>query len=203
MSEPIYDNSQLQTFKNCPEQYRLKYIEQLRKREEGVDEHDKNFGKAIHSGLEAHYQDQDLNVVREVFAKNYPEQLNSEDLAKTQDYTVISVFDRQGNIQVYRDRFRGYDWRYVKTKIKSISDHYNKGQVTIDSTGVGDPIYEDLAYAKVNVVPFKFTEASKVDLINKLSLWIEQKRVWLINQTDAAYEYDNYSYELGPTGSVS
>lgn len=124
------------------------------------------------------------------------------DLAKTQDYTVISVFDRMGNVQIYRDRFRGYDWRYVKTKIKSISDHYNKGQVTIDSTGVGDPIYEDLAHAKVNVVSFKFTETSKADLITKLSLWIEQKRVWLINQEEAKYEYDNYSYTLGPTGKV-
>jgi len=30
-----YDNSQIQTFKNCPEQYRLKYIEKLRKVGEG------------------------------------------------------------------------------------------------------------------------------------------------------------------------
>ncbi len=124
------------------------------------------------------------------------------DLAKTQDYTVISVFDRMSNTQVYRDRFRGYDWRYVKTKIKAVSEHYNKALVTIDSTGVGDPIYEDLAHAKVNVVSFKFTEMSKRDLIQKHQLWTEQKRVKLINQQEALFEYDNYSYTLTPEGKV-
>ena len=80
----MYDNSQLQTYKNCPEQYRLKYIEQLRKREEGVDEHDKNFGKAIHSGLEAYYKGQGLEASVNRFKESYPNQLSQEDLSKTQ-----------------------------------------------------------------------------------------------------------------------
>ncbi len=124
------------------------------------------------------------------------------DLAKVSDYTVISVFDRANNSMVYRDRFRQRDWRYVKTKVFSVSKHYNNALVTIDSTGVGDPIYEDLAHAKVNVLSFKFTETSKADLITKLALWIEQKRVRLINQPEAQDEYDNYTYELGPSGKA-
>ncbi len=81
----VYDNSQLQTFKDCPEKYRLKYIECLKKREEGVDEHDKNFGKAIHSALEAHYKGVSVAEALDAFKRDYPLQLAPEDLAKTQE----------------------------------------------------------------------------------------------------------------------
>lgn len=84
-----YDNSKLQTFKNCPEQYRLKYLLGLKKREEGVDEHDKNFGKAIHSGLEAHYKGQSIEELMERFKAEYPEQLSDEDKAKTQENGLV------------------------------------------------------------------------------------------------------------------
>lgn len=84
-----YDNSQLQTFKDCPERYRLRYIEGLQKIEEGKDEHDKNFGKAIHSGLESYYKGKSEQDVREVFKLAYPEQLNQEDLAKTQSNGIV------------------------------------------------------------------------------------------------------------------
>ena len=84
-----YDNSQLQTFKDCPERYRIKYVEGLSKIEEGKDEHDKNFGKAIHSGLECYYKGGGLEASKEAFKRDYPEQLNGEDLAKTQETGLI------------------------------------------------------------------------------------------------------------------
>src|SRR3990167_11153016 len=85
----MYDNSQLQSFKNCPEQYRLKYIEQLRKREEGVESHDKNFGKAIHAGLEAYYKKSSIDVIRNIFKEEYSVQLSGEDMAKTQENGLV------------------------------------------------------------------------------------------------------------------
>ncbi len=78
-----YDNSKLQTFKNCPEQYRLKYLLGLKKREENETEHDRNFGKAIHSGLEALYKGASLEEAKRKFVKEYGISLNAEDLAKT------------------------------------------------------------------------------------------------------------------------
>ena len=122
------------------------------------------------------------------------------DLGKYEDYTVISVFDRANNSQVYRDRFRNQEWRYVKGKIREISKHYNKALVTVDSTGLGDPIYEDLGRMSIPVEAFKFTQQSKKDLIDKLQIWIELKRVKLILQPEVQDEYDNYSYELTPEG---
>jgi hypothetical protein len=79
-----YDNSQLQTYKDCSERYRLRYIEGLKKIEEDHDEHDRNFGKAIHAGLEAYYKKEGLNKAKEAFSREYPVQLSQDDLAKTE-----------------------------------------------------------------------------------------------------------------------
>ena len=91
MSNPMYDNSQLQTFKDCPERYRLKYVEGLKKLEEGRDEHDKNFGKAIHSALESYYKGGSLEASKLAFQTDYPVQLSVEDLAKTQENGITLV----------------------------------------------------------------------------------------------------------------
>lgn len=83
MDKIVYDNSKLQTYKNCPEQYRLKNILGLQKIQEGMEEHDRNFGKAIHSGLEALYKGASIEEAKAKFASEYPVSQNVDDLAKT------------------------------------------------------------------------------------------------------------------------
>lgn len=85
----LIDNSSLQAYKDCPERYRLRNVLGLKKIEEGRDEHDKNFGKAIHSGLEALYKGKTLIDAKEAFKADYPDQQNSEDFAKTQENGLI------------------------------------------------------------------------------------------------------------------
>jgi CRISPR/Cas system-associated exonuclease Cas4 (RecB family) len=87
----IYDNSKLQTFKDCPEKYRLKNLVGLKKREEGLEEHDKNFGKAIHTGLELHYKGKSITEIKEAFSKDYMVQLNPDDMAKTQENGLVLI----------------------------------------------------------------------------------------------------------------
>jgi len=98
MSDRIYDNSQLQQFKSCPESYRLKYVEKLRKRQEGIEHHHANFGSAIHSGLECLYKGHSWSEVENAFADSYKEQLDSEDLAKT----------RANGIELLRQYYQRY-----------------------------------------------------------------------------------------------
>ena len=124
------------------------------------------------------------------------------DLAKVTDYTVISVFDRNTNAQVYQDRFKTLEWPFQKKKIKAIADHYNHGLIVIDATGLGDPIADDLSRAGLAVESYKLTEPSKKDLVEKLSIYIEQKRIKLLPIEESATEYDNFSYEIGPTGRI-
>lgn len=124
------------------------------------------------------------------------------DLAKVRDFTVITVYDRDSNRQVYQDRFQTFEWPFQKTRIKSVSDHYNRALVMLDATGLGDPIADDLTRSGVPVEPFKITEQTKKDIIEKLSVWIEQRQLHMINTEDTLLEFDNFSYEIGPTGRI-
>src|SRR3990167_4064188 len=124
------------------------------------------------------------------------------DLAKINDYTVITVYDRRTNEQVYQDRFNTIEWPFQKKRIKAISDHYNRGLVMLDATGIGDPIADDLIRVGIPVEPIKFTEQSKKDLIEKLSIWIEQKRIKILPIEETLNEFDNFNYEVGETGKI-
>lgn len=124
------------------------------------------------------------------------------DLAKVQDWTVVRVYDRETNELVFKDRWQSLEWPYQKKKIAVIAKHYNSAMCILDATGIGDPIADDLARAGVGVVPFKITQQSKKDMIEKLSLWIEQKLFKMMYDDEAALEYDNFSYTLGPSGQA-
>ena len=108
-----YDNSKLQTFKNCPESYRLKYLMRLRKREEGIEDHDRNFGSAIHHALELHYKGESIEVIKAALEADYPVQLNEEDKAKTLENAITLTM-------AYISHYKAQDklWRVIATEVK-------------------------------------------------------------------------------------
>lgn len=124
------------------------------------------------------------------------------DLAKVNDYTVLAVYDRNINAQVYQDRFNQIEWPFQKKRIKAVSDHYNHALCMLDATGLGDPIADDLSRAGVPIEPVKISEQSKKDIIEKLSIYIEQKRIRILNIEESLNEFDNYNYEIGETGRI-
>lgn len=124
------------------------------------------------------------------------------DLAKVQDYTVITVYDRSTNEQVFQDRFQTLEWPFQKKRIQTIAFHYNKALVVLDATGIGDPIADDLLRAGVAVDPVKITEQSKKEMIEKLSVYIEQKTIKMLPLEETLHEFDNFAFEVGPTGRI-
>ncbi len=124
------------------------------------------------------------------------------DLAKVTDFTVIRVYKRSNNHLVYSDRFNQLEWPFQKKRIVALAKHYNNALAIVDATGIGDPIVDDLLRSGVAVEPIKITEPLKKELIEKLSIFIEQKKLRLIYSQEVLYEYDNFSYEIGPTGKI-
>lgn len=116
------------------------------------------------------------------------------DLAKYQDYTVITVYDRRTNEQVYQDRFQTIEWPFQKKRIKAISEHYNRALVVLDATGIGDPVADDLMRYNVPVEPYRITEPSKKEMIEKLSIWIEQKKIKMLPIQETIDEFENFAY---------
>ena len=124
------------------------------------------------------------------------------DLAKVQDFTVLTVYDRSNNNQVNQERFNKLEYPFVKRKIQAMSQLYNKAVVSIDSTGIGEPIYDDLERAGVPLEAYKFTNTSKKDLIEKLSVWIEQKRLKMLNIPETIKEFNNFTYDISSSGRI-
>jgi hypothetical protein len=90
------------------------------------------------------------------------------DLAKSSDWTVIIGLDAHGDVS-YFDRFQN-DWGTTMTKIKALP----RLPMLIDSTGVGDPIVEQLQTSGLDVEAFKFTSTSKQELMKGLQVAIQQ-----------------------------
>jgi hypothetical protein len=147
--------------------------------------------------------------IREVVKDTYREPIEGRryligvDLAKHVDFTVIIVIDDTTHEVVYKDRFNQIDWVLQKARIKATWERWNKGQVIIDSTGNGDSIYDDLVAMGLNVKPFRFTTQSKAEIINNLSVAIENKEIWLPNDPQVIDELEIYEYTVSKSGNVS
>ena len=93
------------------------------------------------------------------------------DLAKSYDWSVIIGLDAGGNV-AYFDRFQK-DWHSTKQVIKSLP----RKPILLDSTGVGDPIFEELQREGLMVEGLKFTQNSKQQLMVGLQNAIHQKAI--------------------------
>lgn len=115
------------------------------------------------------------------------------DLAKSSDWTVIIGLDKNGNV-CYFDRFQK-DWRSTVQSIMLLP----VVPVKVDSTGVGDPIAEELQNKRPNVTGFKFTSWSKQQIMEGLAMSIQQRKIsfpeGLIKD-----ELENFEYQYTKSG---
>ncbi len=125
------------------------------------------------------------------------------DLGKHEDFTVLTVIDRYNNNVVYWDRFKQIDYPFQKARISATAKRYNNARIIVDSTGVGEPIQEDLAREKLFIDDFKFTNKTKKELVEKLSIFIEQKLVFIPPKEILTEELKSFGYHLTDSGNVT
>ncbi len=124
------------------------------------------------------------------------------DLAKLSDYTVVTAIDLTTFKAFVAERFNQIDYPLQKARIQSQHFRFNKAQIIIDSTGVGEPIYDDLNAAQIPVTGYKFTEQSRRDLLTNLQLLLEQEIVKIPNDPILLDELRSFQYELSDSGRV-
>jgi hypothetical protein len=124
------------------------------------------------------------------------------DLAKYQDFTVISIINKHTFEQVYLERFNQLDWNIQKARIEAVYHKFGRPTGFIDATGVGDPIVEDLNNMGVRLEGYKFTEQSRKDLLSNLALRMEQRKVVLLDDEVLKSELSYFQYELGTGGKL-
>lgn len=115
------------------------------------------------------------------------------DLAKSMDFTVITGLDATGSV-CYFDRFQK-DWRQTKETILQLP----KAPILLDSTGVGDPILEDLQRENMPVTGFKFSSTSKQEIMVGLCAAIQQRKI-SFPDGPITQELEIFEYTYTPSG---
>jgi hypothetical protein len=91
------------------------------------------------------------------------------DLARLQDWTVYTIWDRSGRLVAW-DRFNLVSWKSLQERLTRMSAAYGHPLTTVDSTGIGDPLFEGLLNMGMNVVEYKIvSNEAKRRLIDELS----------------------------------
>jgi len=67
------------------------------------------------------------------------------DLAKQHDYTAISAGCADCHVEIARDRYNKVDYQYQIMRISLFCNTWYVNTLLVDSTGVGDPIFEQLS----------------------------------------------------------
>lgn len=115
------------------------------------------------------------------------------DLAKSVDFTVKIGMDRVGGTG-YFDRFQR-DWKATTESILLLPDK----PTIIDSTGVGDPIVEELQRKRNNTEGLKFTSISKQQLMEGLALSIQNREI-TFPEGPIVDELEQFEFEYTRTG---
>jgi len=127
------------------------------------------------------------------------------DLAKSVDWVVVTGLDKYGKVSLL-ERWQA-SWQITSEKLK---DMISDASSFVDSTGVGDPIVEDLVaeLGEELVHGFKFTGPKKQQLMEGLRLALAQGRVTIPSpesSKNAAVLYselESFEYEYRPSGGV-
>jgi hypothetical protein len=125
------------------------------------------------------------------------------DLAKTEDFSVVTIFDAVKRHMVFFDRFQRITWPEQKQRIIKAIKVYNNASMVLDSTGIGDAIYDDLIQDGIAVVPFKFTNDSKKNLVQRLQVALEQRLISFPDIPELITELTEFEYSLTPGGNVT
>lgn len=118
------------------------------------------------------------------------------DLAKSQDYLVCIGLNAHGEVAAFH-RWRGVPWR---RSIRRIWDLVGEDTpALVDSTGVGDPVLEELQFEHGNFHGFHFTATSKQKLMEGLSVSIQSHEI-KFPKGNISNELTYFEYEETRTG---
>lgn len=128
------------------------------------------------------------------------------DLAKYNDWTVLTPFDLNTFRVLTPDRFNQIDWNLQKARIEASALRHNDAKVKIDRSGVGDPIVEDLTARGLNIDEEEdsvvFTEKSKKLLLTHLAVLLEQDKIKIPNHPILIAELESLQYKFNKNNKL-
>ncbi|MEQ1893377.1 MAG: terminase family protein [Planctomycetota bacterium] len=124
------------------------------------------------------------------------------DLARVQDFTVLVILDEKKRV-VFVDRFTKMDWQNQVKRMRAGLLSFDDPPVLVDSTGAGEPIFEQLVRAGCSAKPYPFTARSKVALVDNLALMLEKRELTLPRAElcpELLDELESFEYRISDQG---
>lgn len=122
------------------------------------------------------------------------------DWGRSDDYTVVSVVDRDTGTQVDVDRYNQIGWDLQRGRIIDLYGKWQPQVIIAEENSMGSPNIEALQNEGLPVQPFTTTAKSKTPLIEALALAIERGDITLLNDRVQIAELQAYTMNRLPGG---
>ena len=123
------------------------------------------------------------------------------DLGRKMDRSAVIAMN--GRREVVEVMTMDSDWPVQKQQIAALAFKYSVRRIVVDSTGVGDPIAQDLQQAGFPVEAFQFTASSKHQLVDGLRIAVQQANLTFPDHAELLRELEAFQYDVSETGKVT
>ena len=123
------------------------------------------------------------------------------DIALKDDYTVITVIDKDNNV-IWYDRFNQVTAPQLKQRLIDAIKLWSPKKIMIEENNQGLPIIDDLKiiHKITNIVGFKTTSTSKQEIINNLINAFSSKKIRVPKDEIYKSELETFTMTISPTG---
>lgn len=128
------------------------------------------------------------------------------DLAKKADFTVISASREIDRLPVHFEKFNDLAWPVQQRRIKAACDDLEQQPgvegvtVLIDSTGLGDVVYDNLTEEGLDCIPIVINNAWKEASAKLLAADLESGKAHILSEMVG--EFEAYEMNLSPAGNM-
>ena len=124
------------------------------------------------------------------------------DWGKSNDYSAFAVLDATDKRLVRLDRSNRIDYTAQIGRLSALCASYRPVGVVAERNSIGEPIIEQLVRARLPVMPWTATNASKTAVIERLQLAFEQATLRILPDPVLIHELQAYESERLPSGMV-
>lgn len=124
------------------------------------------------------------------------------DFGRSNDYTVVSVWDVADRREVFLDRFNGESWPLQRVRLQAAFERYQVTAALCEENSFGGPNIQELATLGIPVQAWTTTNATKRAIVEGLALALENRTVTLLNDATATAELMAFEEQSLPSGLV-
>lgn len=147
-----------------------------------------------------------VDVVSTLIEQEYPTPGHTYffgvDFARSEDFSVTSVYDATAKQQVCIDRSNGIEYRLQLGRLRALAERFKPLAILAEDNSMGGPMVEELVAQGLPVVPFHTSNISKTLLVDALALALEREEIRLIDDEVQKGELKSYGPTTLPSGLV-